>query len=349
MAIIASNAKYFADGRGYSFGFQPLVSYGTNLRFASQLNDVNALDVYSFNGANWLLDKTYTDVYMESPTMCKSELNDIFLAYKMSSASPFTIKVKKRDHTSGIWTEVLSQSVTFTNAGGYSTPLMVYNRAINRLHLFWTQIDGTTGAYQRKICNKYSDDYGGSWSAINEYNYGSPGAFAWFYGFAIDTHPLNGNIYVFVCAEGTGGSVELFNYSGIRQSTNYTVTGITNLYDGEVAVSSAGDVYIASRTRNVAATHGVGVVKNGSGIGGGGSSGSDLWYYQSLGLGIDNSDNVYLFYQKRADGKAYWQMWNGSTWTSEAALTSGTGYRIAVEVHTYMSSTKINMCYFTSA
>ncbi|MFA6971819.1 MAG: hypothetical protein WC208_10510 [Gallionella sp.] len=363
--IIASNSKFYADRAKYPFCQQPVVSYGSNLKMAAHISDINNLEIHNFNGSDWLIDKTYTDTAMDNYSLCRSELNDVFLTYKLNATSPYTIKVKKRDHTSGLWTEVYSvsaENATYSTVQ-WMTPMITYNRLINRLHLFWFEMPyvnpTTIGPYRLK--NIFSDDKGATWSAINIYNMPSGGsgwieARSWTTLFSLDSSPTDGSLYlsmaygVYVGIAYSWYYIWKFTSSGIYSTDYYAPGGGADLHNALIAVDSAGNIYDFNYSDS-GATDTALCRKNGVSIVIGLSTVKGAYYHQSFALGIDNTDSLYVFYTKTSDGIAYWKMYNPSTstWSTELPFTSGMGKRVGCELHAYPASTKLNIVYYTSA
>lgn len=360
--IVATNSKFYTDRENYPFCQQPVVSYGANLKMAAHISDINNLEIHNFNGSDWILDKTYTDTAMDNYSLCRSELNDVFLTYRLNATSPYTIKVKKRDHISGLWTEVYSVSVenaTFSTVS-HMTPMITYNRLINRLHLFYLEIsyNSPTSLGQYNIKNVFSDDKGATWSAVNVYNLAGVGAWAtdvrsWGNLHSLDSSPTDGSLYLWAAWATYVGiaydyaKVFKFTSSGIYSLDYYSPGGGSTVLTALVATDSAGNIYDFNYRSG--GTYVALCRKNGVDITIGLSTAVEAYYHQSFALAIDNTDNLYAFYTKTADGIAYWKMYNGSSWTSELPFTSGMGKRVGCELHAYPASTKINIVYYTSA
>ena len=66
-----------------------------------------------------------------------------------------------------------------------------------------------------------------------------------------------------------------------------------------------------------------------------------------LSLGIDGDYNVYIFYVKYSYEKCYMKKYNGSTWESEIAITTGDGLRPSCEQHSLLSASKLNFVFYT--
>ena len=305
--------------------------------YASHITDTNNVEVHysENNGADWILDDSFSETAPNFLSMCKSENNDIFLCVRTGSASPVSHKIYRRNYLSGAWSVVLTEAVSTT--GNLSYALITYNRFINRLHMVWTKRDGVI------LDEKHSDDYGDSWTEGAGYSVGSAGACEgqlW----GIDTDPSNGDIHIFSTHYITNPRVQIFNVNGGYSST-YGDNGAYANYGGAFAIADDGTRYrlYYEETNNKLC------LRRNNDAFDLMDSGTLLLNEGMLAMGIDNAGLVYMFYSKQSDNKCYYRTYNpvGSVHSGELSFTAGQGQRPSCEQHTLPTNDQLHTVFFT--
>jgi|GEM_PF-3981682 len=329
---VDNDVKVIGNENIYGWGQQHILSISTGTRlYTSFINESNEVEVqYSADGGGtWTPDTSFAETSPYFISMCRSELDDIFVSYVANATGTRTMKVKKRDHTSGAWSEVLSG----TQGGTYPPhPLITYNRVLNRLHYFWLY---DTGVYVF-IENKYSDNYGSTWTSGTLRTQHSGLVDHKLYG--IDTHPVTGKVYLFLhTTNSLYFVVEKFSPVGVWEIRDQA---------GPDAITKAGSFVIDSLGNNIifysrlqGSNYYLTILKAGV-------SQSEVVYGSTktilegaCAVGIDGSNNIYAFYTK-TDNKLYYKSTlNGYV---EAALTVNNGVRASCEQRSLPASTKLN-------
>ena len=315
---IDNDAKVFGE-RASGYAAPGVVRDSDGRVYAAHYNESNQLEVHysDDNGANWTLDTTFTESNMDYLSMVVSENDDVFVAFCEGTTSPVNLVIKKKDGVSSTWSEVLSESVSTDT----QPPVLIYNRYNNRLFLFWVT---STVLY-----NKYSDDKGSTWSSNNSYT--SFGATICTDG---DYSTVDGYMGVWI-SHATYKQIIIWTPSGAF-STGVDAN-VPNGY-GIFAYDSSGNRYCGAGSTSF-----IRVYLNGFNV----WNGPDvkLGHYS---IGIDNDDNVYVFYTK-TDEKCYYRKYTNETdtWSSETALTTGDGLRPACEKHPIPLSTSLHLTYFS--
>jgi hypothetical protein len=321
------------------FGQRQVISVGSRL-YAAHITETNDIEVHysDTNGASWNLDMTFSGITNPLEiSLCKSELDDLFLMYRQGTASPIHFIIKKRDRTTGLWSEVRDESVSDSNTHG----MIVYNGANNRLFLMWTISDGFV------FKTRYSSDYGSSWSSGSGWSWGSgptPGPL-----WGIDTDNVTGNMYAFADVPFFDPQTIILNGNGDR--TGSEAVRPPNTYGGGLVIDSAGNRWQMSYFET-GGSYFLRVNKNND------STASlevnygvtDALKRGMFSIGADGLDNIYIFYVKESDGKCYYRKFDAASqiWGMETALTTGDGFRPSCEQHSLPSSDKLQIVFYTS-
>ena len=353
--LIDTDAKIIYE-REDGFAEHSVIRTSDGRIYIGHINTSGQLEIrYSDNGGtNWSLDTTFSppsgegDIDMFSFAI--SDLDDVFLTYSFATdIDTYTLKVQKRDHSSETWSEVLSET-SLVSTGIILKPLITWNRksGLSRLHIFWlTHASGRSPVY---INNKYTDNYGSSWTngtqrthATDNYHYTID---------SIDSNPLTSDIYLIVRLTNATfrGKMERWNYNGIFQSSADIVSSTNrNLFGHSLVIDNQGNRWIIS-FREGSGTYYFQVYKNETTfsvdlI----TSGVSQTYKDMYCIGSDASDNIYAFYTKKSDDKAYYKKYDEetSTWSSEIALSSGDAFRIGCEQHSLVGNNKLHTSYYT--
>jgi len=329
-----------ANNSGY--GQQHIIETATGIIYAVQINSSNVIEVKvsSDGGSNWSEDTTFSG--LSAPfcmSFCKSELDDIFLCYCHNNT---TYVVNKRDHTSGTWSQVANGTLDLLGCQA----MICYSRFTPRLYIM---ITANAAPY---FLMRYSDDYGSSFTTVN---IGGPGSGAKaIYG--VDTHPITGNIYTVIkaAAGGTSGYVTWICSAlgtGLASEGALTVSSApAGQLGGALALDSAGNrwrliYYLLSGNYRLR------VDKNGSSSFDTSYSTTDTLNHGQLAIGIDNKDNVYIFYVKTADSICYYQKYDAvaATWGAETPLSVAVGVRPSCVQIVKSGGTKLRILYTADA
>jgi len=347
--LIDNDAKVFTGNRIEGHGQNKVIRISTGRLYTAHIKEDGTIEVsYSDDsGSSWSSDTTFTDVTSDMVSLCKSELDDVFLAYTVGTSTPFTSLIKKRDHTTGTWSEISNMSIADT-ASTLSKTLITYSRYLaHRLYAVWFS-GSSSSAY---INVKYSDNYGTTWSSIvaNSMTYG-------YFMSGIDTSPNNGNIYIGYTAPGIGGNKYMFgaglNSSGVYFGNDGSPDTHMDMPTSsiELAMDTNGDRwYLMMFKWGLDSNYHLRLYKNGTSLWDVGWSTTEIIYKGCIAIGLDGADNSYILYTKIANNKTYYRKWNkiAGTMGVETVLSSTTlGYRPGLEQHSLVSSTNIHTSYY---
>jgi hypothetical protein len=352
-SIIDTDAKAIGeDWRG--FGQNQIISLtSSNRLYAGHINESNLLEIHYSDdaGLNWTQEFTFgetVDSYTFS--LCKSELDDVFVHfYNGVGTATRTQYVKKRDHTTGTWSNVLTNTnMTTLITSNHVGAMCHYNRNINRLYVIYFYSYGSGGGHIL-LAGQYSDDKGATWSGqVNIYDQGTSGSAYSVYLWGIDSDINTGNLTVLLGTNTTsyGIAVARVINSSLAYLSAEATPGNYYVYGGGVVVDSSGNRYVLeyhddgfgnnynlfiyrSNTRTTLVTNTTEALQRG--------------YFS---IGCDNSDNIYVFYVKHSDNKCYYRMRNvgTGTWGSEIALATG-GFRPSCNQHSKPSTNKLNFVF----
>jgi len=350
--LIDNNARIINE-RVEGFSQPAICETSTHRLYTAHITGLDTLEIHysDDNGANWNLDKTFNiisgTISIGMFSFAVSDQDDIFLAYVLDEGSNYyTIKVKKRDYLTGDWSEILEET-NIESVPIKTKPQLIWNRRadLTRLHLFW--IDTSDGS-SIDIYNKYTDNYGNSWTNGGSYPYNTSTVNVLA---SIDSNLNTGDIYILCYNSSSLGILKegIFNSTG-TETTFSNAGGVGNVDDkgASLAIDSSGNrwivqYYIDDSTRYLKVwKNNVQSVELMS------SSGSDLILDGMTVLGIDASDNIFAFYTKEIDKKAYYRKHaqETSTWGSEIALTTGDGLRINCQKHSLIGSNKLHTVFY---
>lgn len=296
--------------------------------YVGHYNDSNQLEIHysDDNGQTWTLDTTFTESNIDYLSLAISENDDVFVGFCEGTSNPTNIVVKKKDGSTGVWSEVLSEAVASIS----QQPILLFNKGNNCLYVFWA-LPGVG------ISNKYTTDKGATWSAVTDWADTSP-------SFLLDgdIRPTDNLLAVLFCSNATNYTyVYLFNLDGTYNSRIHYNTVVSDyggafgfLSDGSffVVKSYYGGLRVIKNLNTSISTDPTGAIRAGH-----------------VALGVDNDDNVYIFYTKDSDEKCYYLKYNAdtATWGPVTALTVGDGLRPACEKHPIPLSTDLHITYFS--
>jgi len=325
-----------ASNNGY--GQQKVIETSAGVLYAVQINVSNVIEVHtSINGGtSWSLDTSFSS--LTAPfhlSLCISERDDIFLGFVHNTN---VVVIKKRDYLAGTWSEVYN---TTHSASSEQFALLTYGKALNRLYLFYTNGDND-------LSNKRSDDYGSTWSAATSTGEGSGGTS--FKLWSVDS-AQSGNLY----------SIWWTSWNASIRTAVWTSAGVYSTYEGHIYNTLAnmlgGQIALDSGSNRWrvfyfldATNYKLMVDKNAVNSLTVNYSTTDTLNHGQVTIGIDNLDNVYIFYVKTADNICYYRKYTASTtsWGTETALTAGNGVRPSCVMSVRPGGTKLRIVYTTA-
>ena len=355
MANLIDNDALIVNERVEGFGQSSIIRITGGRIYVGHVNNSGDLEIhYSDNaGSSWTLDTTFNEAQnIDMFSFTVSDLDDVFLTYSFATAADvYTLKVKKRDHTAGTWSEILNET-SLDSAGVILKPLITWNRKalLTRLHVFWlTHATGSSSVY---IDNKYTNNYGTSWTSGTQFNYTLSSD--QFTVDTIDSLPSSGELYILMRKTNVHNiAVQwVYNSTGLRTGQKNTAELANRWqYGNSSAIDSNGDTWLINFSREYyAGNYTLKVWKNETSL----SltildSVSQTMIKGMLSIGIDGSDNVYIFYVKIADEKCYYRKYDAgtATWGTEIVVTTGDGKRIGCEQHSLIGSAKLHLSYYT--
>jgi hypothetical protein len=351
---VDTGLKILVAESNIGFGQQQILSISSGARlYTAYVNDANQIEVrYSDNGgASWTFDTGFSETSPYHVSMCRSELNDIFVCYVSNVISPYIFKVKKKDHTTGSWSEIANVSLT-TTATYKPSAMVTYNRATNRLHLFWLNTSNGTSAI---MSNQYSDDYGSTWSSVTNYSGGQNNIEVGLLG--LDTDPLTGKVLVLSPGFYNSGNsyINRFSPTGVFD-VNYSTGNMGTVNGGSMSIDASGVIWYAllgnsggnyyirlySQTTQSSYTQ----VANQT-------AAYKTFLNGNITLGLDGATNWYMFYTANpAYSPNYPQLLYFTnrigSGTVATALTTTDGVRPSCEQRSIPSLTKVNYTFVSN-
>jgi hypothetical protein len=332
--LIDTDAKIQGEDPA-GFGQQHIVSTSGGDLYTVMINDIGDIEVHESTdgGSNWTLDTTFSSlISVRNLSLAVAENDDIFLCFLHNTT---TIIVKKRSFGSGgAWSEVESLSGI-----GTPYPIISYNRSVNRLHLIWSNNDSPYLAHQ------YSDNKGNSWTIADLITAGLSSAVHELW--AVDTEIGSGDINCFFTTKDT----RRFNSSGGSTSPSIEGTLTGTILAGAIVTDSSDNRWRASY-RDDSGTFKLDIYLNGSVDLAVSFGATDELLHGNLSMCIDGSDNIFVFYSKRADNDTYYRRYDKATdtWESEVQLTSTgiDGIRPSVEQHPGNTGNLGNLVFYSS-
>ena len=349
--VIDTDSKIIQP-RLWCFGGTPVKSYGTNQLYACHLTNVNEYEVHWFNGTVWALSATFTDLGMDSGSIAISELGDVFFCYQYTVVSRGNLKVKKRDHITGLWTEVLNYTGIPDSSTNPPNPHITYSRFENKLVVSCGYHDGG-GVHQ--VRTWYSTDYGNTFTPTLHTIVGGQNPPQYTSMWNLDTDPSNGDIwfmYQYYNNSPLGYSWGLWKQDkdGASPGAPYYEMTATNIKAGAMLLDSSGNkVYAVYRENGgnywLSAYRNLGSTTN---LAGGGTT--PFIYDGMMAMGRDNSDNIYLFYVRIDDGLVHYRKYDfvGASWGAEQALSPGQARRVGADQNPSPANPRVNVVYYTS-
>ena len=330
------------------------------LTFSAQVNSTGNLEVYksSDEGVSWTLDTTFTDdTNMRMFSLATSVRGDIFVAFSYITDvvnDTYTIKVKKRDYITGVWSEVLNE-IGRTSTTYPVKPLVTWNRfESNRLHLAW--MEHSTGG-NGSIFNIYSDDYGATWNSkftnqkvifLGDADYALD---------SIETNPIDGTLWTYSRLVETASTLLVYSFSSAGVWGGFSdnlPSATTRLHRGASSVTdstgkrwtllyykySSTDQY-RLEVIDSSGTYDLTVLSV--------DSGSGLLLDGNVSIGCNSADDIYIFYTKLSDSKCYYRKFDavGTAWGVETELTTGDGFRPACTKHKSSGSDRFITTFYT--
>ena len=347
--LIDNDAKKLAQaGREEGFGHPGLVRKEADGEiYSGHINVYGELEIeYSADGSSWTSDTTFSEATnIDQYSFAVSDQDDIYVAYSIeTSTNVYTIKVKKKHYSTDIWTEI--NSVTSIDSEGVVVkPVLIVNKgsASTRLHLFWG--DRLSGVGHLDIYSQWTDDYGTGWTNGTSYPFATFSVGDYDHSLDSGLATSDGNVYLFYHLPSLGWGIYRVTFSSagsgsgdarVSSGSNHSFAGVAcaaDLADVKYTLGyrnngSFENVYLFRETTNY--TCFTGIIVDGM-----------------LSVGIDGDDNVWCFYVKDSDKKAYYRKFDGTlTFGTETALTTGNGYRVNSEQNSALTSTTMHTSYY---
>lgn len=330
---IATNSKVIG-GTDEGFGHPAICRLSTTVMLAAHINESDELELHkSINdGVAWTLKKTLSNASgcfnLISMTSTKAGL-----VYQKNS-NEFEVWVST--DSGDTWTNKLDITSMMSDAEAR----LIYNGSLGRLYLTHR---ATTATSDYMV--KYSDNDGASWTD-------GVTLVSWIYNpVDIDINPINNYIYIPVWFSTVYRNyIWIFDSVGTQTSIpDYGAVG-NEYHDKNLAIDSTGNWYFAYVRRYTSTSKEYLTVRKNGG------SETDLYAPDtdniiikgSSSIGIDEDDNVFVYYTKTSDEKTYYRKYDAgtSTWEAEVELIAVANNRINTEKHVLALSNKLHFVYY---
>lgn len=331
---IDTDAKVMT-GNDYGFGHPAICRLSNTVMLAAHINQSDELEIHKStnNGVNWTLKKT-----LSNATGC-------FNIIPMTSTKAGLVYQKNNNEfevwvttdAGENWTDKLDMT---TQISASDKSILLYDNNIGRLHFIYMSTAGGG------ILGKYSNNDGDNWtnwagSIIADGNLADA-----------DINLLNNYIYISYFYGATSNNYyKHFNSIGtyVGTSGNLGFAGRT-YHDKNLVIDSLGNRYFIYVQRwDVFPNNEILYVRKNEGLGY--ILGGQVPNYiikGSVSIGIDEDDNVYVFYTKTSDEKTYYRKYNAgiTTWEVEVELIGVANNRINTEKHVLSGSNKLHFVYY---
>ena len=331
---IDTDAKVIA-GDDYGFGHPSICRLSTTIMLAGHINESNELEIHKStnDGVNWTLKKTLTNAstFFQLIPMTSTKAALVYL----KNANEFEVWITTDAGEN--WTNKLDITI---GVDSNDKAVLLYNIALGRLYIFshMQVADGYT-------YNQYSDDDGDTWTGTQQ---GSFGVSETVDG---DINVINNEIYVsyFLANPASNWAVRFNSIGGYLAYFNYGSANNT-YHDKNFAIDSQGNRYFTYVRKDTSNWEYFQVHKNEgtqTTLFNTGAPGT-LIVKGSSSIGIDEDDNVYLYYTKNSDEKTYYRKYDAltSTWETEVELITVVNNRINTEKHVLGGSDKLHFVYY---
>jgi len=320
--IIDNDALTQGDNpEGYS---QPsIIRCSSSLMFVGHVNDSYTLEIHKSTdeGQTFSLNTSFS--VGGSCTFCLVPLTSTKAGLILYDGT--NIKYYRTDDSGANWTQKYSSSVS-----GVTKLLLTYDPNSGKL---WYARCYNSNA---KLKMYYSTNLGDSWTDL--------GSLDAYYLYDIDADRLASNCYILY---------EYNNVLYVRRNTSniwsFSESNIT-FHDGKIVIDSTGKRFIFYVRRDTSTSKERLVVRV--------NEGNEIVIYDpdsdniiikgSTSVACDNDDNIYVYYTKKSDEKAYYRKYNSGTdtWESEVKFIDVVNNRINTEKHVLAGSSKVNYIFY---
>jgi len=315
--IIDNDAKVIA-GDDYGFGHPSICRLSTTIMLTTHINESNELEIHKStnDGVNWTLKKTLANA-SGCFNLIPMTSTKAGLVYQKNS-NEFEVWVTTDAGEN--WTNKLDITVGIDSN---DKATLLYNSNLGRLYVISHMVGDT---YPTGI--KYSDNDGDSWSS----KVGSTAKDI----IDGDISLIDNKIYCYSIV-----NIYIYEEEWDSDGSNYASTQI---YTGtphsvNVVVDSQGNrwvcyitdkLYIRKNKIDETELFADAIIKG------------------SISIGVDEDDNVYVYYTKTSDEKTYYRKYDAltTTWETEVELIGVANNRINTEKHVLGGSDKLHFVYY---
>jgi len=330
---IDTDAKVIA-GDNYGFGHPAICRLSNTVMLAAHINQSDELEIHKSidNGLNWTLKKS-----LPNASGCFN-----FVVINPSRAA---IVYQKNNNEFEVWVDYGDAGENWSNKLDLTTgilsnnkALLLYDSNLGRLHIIW---QGTSYFY-----GKYSDNNGVDWTIWTSSSLSDNLA-------DVDINLSNNYIYVSHFYGATTNNYYYWydSFGTYKGNTGNLGTAGNTYYDKNLAIDSAGNRYFAYVRNNTSGGYEKLEIHRNEGS-------ATILFYPGVGvpiivkgstsIGIDEDDNVYVYYTKTSDEKTYYRKYDAgtATWEAEVELIADANVRINTEKHVLAGSNKLHFCYY---
>lgn len=332
---IDNDAKVIA-GDDYGFGHPAICRLSSTVMFVAHINESDELEIHKSidDGLNWVLKKSLTSAsrFFQLIFMTSTKAALVYL----KNANEFEVWVTTDSGEN--WANKLDITI---GVDSNDKAALLYNSSLGRLYVF-SHMQVANGY----MYNQYSDNDGDTWTGTEQG--GSSADLA-----DVDIDLITNYIYVvYFYGLPANNYYRWFNSSGTLLGTSANLGEAGNTYhDKNFAIDSVGNRYFVYIKNTTATLRDYLMVRRNEG------AETQLFYVDvdspqiikgSTSIGIDEDDNVFVYYTKTSDEKTYYRKYNAgtSTWEAEVELIAVANNRINCEKHILALSNKLHFVYY---
>ena len=350
MAILIDTDALIQGESDPGYGQRHVITMSDGTIFAAQINDSNEIEIHksTSDGLTWSLDHTISGLSNPaSLNLAKSNIDSLFVGYLTGSPGSIITHIEKRT-SGGAWSTVHNLDLGHGGSAPIPSFFIGVNRTSNRLYYVYGLGSDQFGN-RDEFDTDYSDDEGATWPGGNfkVFSIGTSHNFMNISG--VDTDPITGDIYVLwhMQYSTTNHRVQLDRWSSAGAWVSTIKSWTVDYRAAGLVIDSSGNRYVG--LYKFTSTQAFQVEKNET-LSLNDALGGDDYKRGMFDIAVDGSDDIYVFYVKESDAKAYFKKYDsvGASWGTETVLTSTEGLRVKSEQISLPSSDKLRIIFFST-